>query len=654
MTEVREANVPQEADEEAQSAPPWLLATVADVERVDINTPLAGCTDAYSRTIGEVFGKAASDMEANPATCDQPAARVFRMLAAAMHMHFKARNRNEPFGPMFVMDGQRSAIPSDFRPQIDAIAAAAERATHPVLKARIADMCWLLDRKRASLGFAALTAYVEIVTRMERSELTHRMLEKEGALHHESRDLLQRALWIGQTLGRDKPETIAARETLRRLRKRSLTDGSQVEVQRFAALDLDFGVSNPAEVAADIEMVLTRGDAEGDRHSVVELWRLAARGCAYAKSDSERDRCLVEASNVLVAHADAVGGSAMLASHFLAQAIAQLGRIPGQRDRRKELRHRLVDVQANVIEEMGSFGHEMDLTEIAEHAQARLGDHALFDQLLIFAFLSNIPKPGDLREQAIASIREHPLSSLFATSHMDREGKVIHRSPGGLLGDDGQEDTIRANIAQSEGLRRSIVAEGTIAAARAHMNAQHMIDGGLLTLLLQHSPFVPDDLVRTFSTGFAKFFQGDFISALYILTPLLENSLRHVLKSHGHDVTIFDDATQTQQDRTISQLYAQMRPELDAIFGISLTADIERVFLEKPGPHLRHAVAHGLLSDGDPFGADAVYGCWLIWRLCLLPLVPHRDQLRLWLAESDLLGVSEADAQARDEQATVV
>lgn len=335
----------------------------------------------------------------------------------------------------------------------------------------------------------------------------------------------------------------------------------------------------------------------------------------------------------------------MLASHFLTQAITQLGRIPGQRERRKALRHRLIDVQANVIDEMNSFGQEIDLTEIAEAAQKRIGERALFDQLLIFAFLSNIPEPEHLREQAIQSIRDHSLSSIFATSHMDREGKVIHRSQGGLLGDDGQEDTIRAKIAQSEELRRSLVAEGTIAAARVQMNAQHMIDVEKLALLLQHSPFVPDDLVRTFATGFARFFQGDSISATYVLTPLLENSLRHVLKSHGHDVTIFDDATQTQQDRKISSLYDQMRPDLDAIFGVALTSDIDRVFLQKPGPHLRHAVAHGLLADGDPHGSDAVYGCWLIWHLCLVPLVPHRKQLRHWLAGSALTGDVEADAR---------
>lgn len=150
----------------------------------------------------------------------------------------------------------------------------------------------------------------------------------------------------------------------------------------------------------------------------------------------------------------------------------------------------------------------------------------------------------------------------------------------------------------------------------------------MLTGILQHSPFVPPGLVATFSRGFLRFLQGDFASAVYILTPLLENSLRHVLKSHGHDVTIFDDARQTQQDRTISSLFEQMRDELDAIFTKPITADIENVFLSRPGPHLRHDIAHGLAHDGMPYGPDAVYGCWLILRLCLLPLFPYREQLR--------------------------
>jgi hypothetical protein len=60
--------------------------------------------------------------------------------------------------------------------------------------------------------------------------------------------------------------------------------------------------------------------------------------------------------------------------------------------------------------------------------------------------------------------------------------------------------------------------------------------------------------------------------------------LRHVLKSHGNDVTKFDDAKLTQEDHTISSLFEQMRAELISVFGNAIVTDIENVFLKKPGP----------------------------------------------------------------------
>jgi hypothetical protein len=90
-----------------------------------------------------------------------------------------------------------------------------------------------------------------------------------------------------------------------------------------------------------------------------------------------------------------------------------------------------------------------------------------------------------------------------------------------------------------------------------------------------------------------------------------------------------DDATKIQEDRTISALFEQMRPELDSIFGSAITTDIENVFLKKPGPYIRHSIAHGLLHDGEPYSDDALYACWLIFQLCLIPLYQHREHLRL-------------------------
>ena len=376
-----------------------------------------------------------------------------------------------------------------------------------------------------------------------------------------------------------------------------------------------------------LDDVLNTLQGHENTHALLALWRLAARAYHLAKKDNDAYRCKAAAAECLVAEAENAQ-SALVGSHHLSAAIAELHGIPGKKDRRTELRHRLIDIQAGISEELSIFSQEVDLRAIVENVEKEIKKHGLLDKLLLFATVARSPDPNELVKEAVASIQEHPLASLIGASHLDREGKVVHRTDGGHFGDTGNNSAVRAQIAQGEGIRRRLIAFGQIDPARRTIMEEHYLSDDVFVALLQYSPFVPADLLETFARGFARFFQGDFVSAAYILTPLLENSLRHVLKAHGHDVTIFDDASQTQQDRTMSSLFEQMRVELDSIFTNPIIVDLENVFLTKPGPYLRHSLAHGLLHDGDPYGPDAIYGCWLIIRLCLLPLIPHRDKLK--------------------------
>lgn len=77
----------------------------------------------------------------------------------------------------------------------------------------------------------------------------------------------------------------------------------------------------------------------------------------------------------------------MLASHSLSAAIAELHGIPGKKERRTELRHRLIDIQTHITEEMSVFTQEMDLREIAQQVEKSIKDAGLFDKLLVFAGL---------------------------------------------------------------------------------------------------------------------------------------------------------------------------------------------------------------------------------------------------------------------------
>lgn len=616
-----------EADAQENEPPFWLQATVDDIAGLEFENPIVECDSADCSELATLYRKESKKREEAE---NEAAAKVFAMLSAALDLHFKASDRNAPFGAMMIMGDRRSAIPEDFRGQpVSVLAYAAENAVSPVLRARLADLSWLLERNRHQLGRTAIAAYVSIVEGLGTGELKDRFERNDPLLGLTARDVLRRALSMGRPLGWESDEVVAAQKLIPAIRDRAIKSSNPVPVHWFYEMDLDFGISDCSTLAAEVEEYLTSGIPEPGSHMIVELWRLAARAHHYAKDDDGKHRCRTGAAEALVSESEKQA-SAMLASHWLSEAIAEYHGIPGQRERRTQLRHKLIDVQAGIADEMSTFSHPMDLSDIANHVKELLAsERDLLDLLLIFADLERSPDPNKLVADAVKSIGDHPLSSMFAASFHDNEGKVIHKSAGAGFADSDNTDAIRVQISQQESMRRGIHVSGQVQVARHYITENYHIGEDTFQALIRHSPFVPHDLVTTFSRGFARFFEGDCVSALYILTPMLENSLRHVLKLHGHDVSTFDDARQVQEDRTISALFEQMRPELEEVFGDAITADVENVFLSKPGPSLRHAVAHGLLNDSSPYGADAIYACWLIFRLCCIPLFGQREHLVL-------------------------
>jgi hypothetical protein len=161
---------------------------------------------------------------------------------------------------------------------------------------------------------------------------------------------------------------------------------------------------------------------------------------------------------------------------------------------------------------------------------------------------------------------------------------------------------------------RLLIAQ-TIAIEERHFNA-----------IVWQSPFVPQLQAPLYALGFARFFQGDFASAAYLLIPQLEASLRHILKAHGADPTKRrDDAT--EEDRSLDAIISNHRPELVDILGEPLLDELNRIFNIQPGPTLRHDVAHGQMSAGQCYSADVIYACWLLYRVCCLFVMPKWDEL---------------------------
>jgi hypothetical protein len=79
-----------------------------------------------------------------------------------------------------------------------------------------------------------------------------------------------------------------------------------------------------------------------------------------------------------------------------------------------------------------------------------------------FAGLARSPEPEQLVQEAVKTIQEHPLSSIFGASHHDREGKVLHRTEGGIFGNDASDPAVQQQIARQRPLPDAEICGGEV------------------------------------------------------------------------------------------------------------------------------------------------------------------------------------------------
>jgi len=608
-----------EAEKQASpnETPKWLEATAEDFQAVDINKPVVEVSSVDTRQLWSAYTEYCK-ISANE-QCEAET-RVYAMLAAVCSFHFRPSNYEEPFEPMMRLGDRRSPAPTDFKGEpAKLLAGNINRISNPAVRARVADTVWLLDRKQAAAAIAALDAYIEVINAVRRG--SHSFLSGAGVHSADTTNHLRRGIYIARSIGWEKEQSLCIRALVSELRAEAAKIQNHRSFQRFAALDLDFRISDPSVIAAEAEELVEKEDDYYSQHS---LYHIAARAHRLAKNEADCNRNLLSAAECLVKIADNHGGSALFESHWLECAIKEMHRIPNTRERRRQLKHRLVDAQAEIYDELSSFSHTQDISDIVEDSRAAVRNKPLMAALYSFSRLSQAPSPKQLEEEARKIIAEHPLSSIFATTQYDSTGKPVYRDKG--IEDDDDGAVVQRHIAQSENFRRSLVVDGCIEPARLAIIDEHHVDEDAIGIICVHSPFVPQERISIYTNGFHSFFHGDIISAIHTLVPQLENSLRHVLRLRGHDVTKLND-DMTQEDLGLSVLLAKLRTELDAIFGDRMITDIDNVFNNRAGPNLRNRLAHGLLSDGEARSRDAIYGCWLIFQLCCIPLYPYWDRI---------------------------
>ena len=611
----------QRHPEDSQSPEPSIRVSANEFAALDVEAPIRGARNVDCWTLKRLYHAAASKAENSG---DELAVRVFGLLCDIAGIHLKPEDRAEPYGPQFVVEGRRSMIPSDVRgEQSTAVAELVPAIRNPGLRARLADIAWSNHRNLAVMARQAIDAYCEAV-QLVLDGGAEFFDNARSASNAEGCRMLRRASQIAHATGRKEPES----SRLGTLIGAVIRDAVDQEHHRgfidTARVALDFGVDDPATIAANAERFAV--SSEVDPHWSRDLWGLAAQAHHRLRDDAERDRCRVEAAECFVTIAEAAGGKGMVAASAYMNAIQELRKLRNTKQRRQELGERLRHAQASVRDEMGVISTTVDLTEHANHARRTVSGVTLAQALAEFAILTESPDPGSLRDEALQQCERTPFASMMPASVVDDDGKQVAVSPG-LFGDgEDFEEALRHLIVRNEGFRRQCDVQGLISPARRTIQCEHPLEERDLRAIVEMSPFVPVDRVDLFATGFARFFGGDFVSALHVLVPQLENSLRHVLKQAGVEPSAIQ-SDMTQENRTISVMLDKDRGSLEATFGPAIVYEIENLFDFRGGPSIRHQLAHGLVSGDRCYDTDSIYACWFMFRLCCLPLFPRWERV---------------------------
>ncbi len=597
------------------------LPTEDDCKIVDFEGPIrdlniADTFDMYAR-----YDQAYAEAEA---TNNEPAKAVYALFAKICSIRLQPSDPGNVWHPLYSLaDGTRSTVAEDLCSKVtQLLAGIVPRAENPSLRARIADVAWSRNKRDAESAKAAIQAYCVTVNQLLEGSLRTRHGKKPliPAITpiHRALQVVRLALKAGT-----RPQSVT--DTFDRLYAATRDQGEIGIFVKLAELALEFDLRDAATLAGHLEAAAKAPSPGIYPISVKSAWDLAARLYQRLKDPAARQRCLIGAVEQTLAMRGHCSGAGAEAA-WVMDALQQLRHVQGQEVLKEELEADLRKLQKGTLAQMASFEFEIEIGNTPEKIIKYFETLNLSAALRAFAILDNSRDPERLRIQATESGNTSSVMAIASLKIIDREGRSVSGVPGAPLDGEPDERWITHTIDQSESIHRQRTVVACLEPARACIQKKFGLAPHHFEAIVTTCPIIPASQRQIMALGFTRFFEGDFISAAHLLIPQIEPLLRQVLKISGSDPSKRNDDS-TEQDLSLSNIYIRFRSELESILTPALAWEIDRLFNTKPGPALRHEVAHGQLGGDDCYHPNVYYANWLIYHVCCLFVLLQWDKL---------------------------
>ncbi len=579
-----------------------------DIDRTAWQQVLVEADQKLCSVYGKLFYQRAQ--EAGKAH-DSRTEAVYTFLGAVASPELKLETPSrDPFVPAADLQYSRTPLPEDFSAdELHVIKQLIETVQDAELRSRLADILWVRQGD-ASVASLAVDSYLSSALHL-----------KDVVQWADGYDRLKRSFDIAVFMGK---ETKAYRKTIDYLQKQLSEFGADEPTPWWAKLInllLDAGEGNASRFASICGTSAQRCETAGQWETARLYWQVKARCETAAGQEKNREIALKRASDTYVKQADIVQSEAQpITDHALElmrSAMESLAKVPGNEQAVIELKKQVDALELKRNDAPMKKPSRMDPAGITQWARDQVKNKDLRGALVALANLAETPKPAELEEQVDAKTGRMPFQYLISTVGMDQEGKASSHTPAAFTGDTREIRTAKdAELYQEAARNRQIAVLALLDPARRQVLSDHVVRLDDWRAFTTDNPFVPVGREEIFARGMDAGMNGDFLVAVSLLTPQVENAVRIVLKKAGV-VTSKIDMRNVEQERVLGALLDM--DEAERVFGRDLMFDLRGLLVEKFGSNMRNELAHGLLDLDDFKGPDAEYLWWCALRLMFLP-----------------------------------
>lgn len=540
--------------------------------------------------------------------------KVLWLLADACSMKLNCSSVNEPFNAMLITHEGRSALPQDFAAEdVTVFAEAVEEVENVWLKARLCDLVWHLKRPRDSkFALMAIDAYIAIPLNI-------------GSWVEDGSSSWDRAITLGKMLRSGAGSRITTIEaaligTLKRATSKNGVIGLKVadllEKHRL-------GEGREIELATKLEKLGKRIATNGNQGLARQFFDGAGKWFKRCADKEKTAEMVSAAAETFVKEAKArlssPDPSNLVAARFYEQAILKLRHIPKAQRQALKVEQRIAKLYAKMtianeksVEEMELISSgPIDVSEIVKNSISRVEGKRVVEAFTEFASIDRGANRKEIKENSEKMLREGLVQTLFGATQVSRDGRVIGKRPpvgNGNIPD----ETLWAEMVKEYGIRLDLVTRSSIWPALRILQLEHTLTEDDFISLAESSPAVPPGRAKFFGKALFAGYDNDFVSALHLLVPQIENLVRFHLKNVGAKTTNID-INGIENENGLSTL-ADM-PEMESVFGENLAFEIKAVYCTSCGPNLRNEIAHGLIEWDTCFSPYSVYAWWLGFRI---------------------------------------